>query len=83
MTYIVSPIDLIPDMPIVGWIDDIGVGALFISFCNYRVNNLKSDNSEQRIIDVMPVETNSIETDNNVTPSAPKKNFDFIRKKNI
>lgn len=34
--YIVWPIDLIPDVPVIGWLDDIGVGALFLAYCNWR-----------------------------------------------
>ena len=45
LIYIISPIDLIPDIPIVGWIDDIGVGALFLAYCSWRVNSTNTDDS--------------------------------------
>ena len=46
LIYIISPIDLIPDIPIVGWIDDIGIGALFLAYCSWRVNSKNSDESK-------------------------------------
>lgn len=30
--YVVSPVDLIPDVPIVGWLDDIGVMSLAVAW---------------------------------------------------
>ena len=54
LLYIVFPIDLIPDVPFVGWIDDIGVSALFVAFCNYRVNNLSASESAKEVIDAPP-----------------------------
>jgi len=32
VVYVVSPIDLIPDVPIVGWLDDIGVMGLAVAW---------------------------------------------------
>lgn len=56
LAYIISPFDLIPDIPVIGWLDDIGVGALFLAFCNYRVKQLESSTpaDDQVIIDVSP-----------------------------
>ena len=82
LAYIVSPLDLISDVPVFGWLDDIGVGALFIAFCNYRVNNLKAKDTEKNIIDVTPVEKTSIVTDKHLI-SSPKTTFSFSRKKNV
>jgi len=50
LAYIISPVDLIPDIPVVGWIDDIGVGALFAAFCSWRVKRqmLKDEPEEER-----------------------------------
>ena len=30
--YVISPVDLIPDVPIVGWLDDIGVMGLAVAW---------------------------------------------------
>ena len=30
--YVISPVDLIPDVPIVGWLDDIGVMSLAVAW---------------------------------------------------
>ena len=30
--YVVSPVDLIPDVPIVGWLDDMGVMSLAVAW---------------------------------------------------
>ena len=30
--YVISPIDLIPDVPIVGWLDDMGVMGLAVAW---------------------------------------------------
>ena len=32
VVYVVSPIDLIPDVPIVGWLDDMGVMSLAVAW---------------------------------------------------
>ena len=42
LLYILSPIDLIPDVPIIGWLDDIGIGALFAAYCSWRVQKMET-----------------------------------------
>ncbi len=32
LVYVIAPIDLIPDVPIVGWLDDIGVMGLATAY---------------------------------------------------
>ena len=32
VVYVISPIDLIPDVPIVGWLDDMGVMSLAVAW---------------------------------------------------
>ncbi len=32
VAYVVCPVDLIPDVPIVGWLDDIGVAGVAMAF---------------------------------------------------
>lgn len=44
LLYFISPIDCIPDfMPIVGWMDDIGVLALAAGFVTSRLNKKRGD----------------------------------------
>jgi len=79
MAYILSPVDLIPDVPVVGWLDDIGVGALFIAFCSYRVGRLKSDDTKDDVIDVKPVNKPIIELESHEDLS-PGPFFTFSQK---
>ena len=45
LLYFISPIDCIPDvLPIVGWMDDIGVLALAMGFVASRLNGKQGDN---------------------------------------
>ena len=32
VAYVICPIDLIPDVPIVGWLDDLGVASLAMAW---------------------------------------------------
>lgn len=69
LVYIISPIDLIPDIPVIGWLDDIGVGALFMAYCAHRVNAVEQQEQkkdEKQIIDVTPTLT-----ENNNRGNAP------------
>lgn len=37
VAYVVSPLDLVPDIiPILGWLDDIGVIALLVNYLNKK-----------------------------------------------
>lgn len=84
--YIISPIDLIPDVPIIGWIDDIGVGAFFVAFCNYRMNKIaassekEDNNNDKDIIDVHAVGTSDQDKTNR--SSFDEKEPFFFHKKN-
>ena len=53
LLYILSPIDLVPDvLPVVGWLDDLGIGALFLAYCSWRVNRVKPvDSPKDEVID--------------------------------
>jgi uncharacterized membrane protein YkvA (DUF1232 family) len=32
VVYVISPVDLIPDVPIIGWLDDMGVMSLAVAW---------------------------------------------------
>lgn len=39
--YVVCPVDLIPDVPFVGWLDDIGVVALVGAWLTRRISEYR------------------------------------------
>ena len=39
LLYLISPIDAIPDMiPVVGWLDDIGVATAVLAYLNHKIS---------------------------------------------
>ena len=47
IVYLVWPIDLIPDFaPILGWLDDIGVTAIAITYLLYTANRYEQKKNE-------------------------------------
>ncbi len=47
--YIISPIDILPDtMPLIGWIDDIGISALAMAFFNWRMKRIEKNSKLQK-----------------------------------
>lgn len=47
LLYIISPIDLIPDaIPVVGWLDDLGVAAFVLSHVTKRLSGAARDDEE-------------------------------------
>lgn len=80
LAYIISPIDLIPDAPIIGWIDDVGIGVLFVYFCKYRVNRLAeeaSQSSERKMINITPEKGDDYDIGEETHTTKP---FFFFRK---
>ena len=80
LAYIISPIDLIPDAPIIGWIDDVGIGVLFVYFCKYRVNRLAeeaSQSSERKMINITPEKGEDYDIGEETHTTKP---FCFVRK---
>lgn len=41
LIYVVVPVDLIPDVPIVGWLDDIGVLGLATAWLSRRIRSYR------------------------------------------
>lgn len=45
--YIISPIDIIPDAaPIIGWLDDLGIGVFAVRYIFSQMDKVSSDDSE-------------------------------------
>ena len=43
LLYLISPIDAIPDLvPVVGWLDDIGVATAILAFLNHKISECGS-----------------------------------------
>lgn len=72
LAYAISPVDLIPDVPVIGWIDDIGVFVLFVAFCKYRVNKVRECDSRNDVSDVTQDEKPTIELTSHEGPSRDK-----------
>jgi uncharacterized membrane protein YkvA (DUF1232 family) len=51
--YVVCPVDLIPDVPIVGWLDDIGVMGLATAFLWRVVGRYRNPAPAVEITDVV------------------------------
>lgn len=41
VAYVIMPVDLIPDVPLIGWLDDLGVVALVGAWLTRRINEYR------------------------------------------
>lgn len=41
--YLIWPADLIPDLPLLGWLDDVGVGSIVLWYVFRAVDRQKND----------------------------------------
>ena len=48
IAYVVWPADLIPDVPVIGWLDDIGVMGLATAWLSRKIAVYRDDASEDR-----------------------------------
>lgn len=46
--YVVWPADLIPDVPVIGWLDDIGVMGLATAYLSRVITKYRVENSGQK-----------------------------------
>ena len=51
--YVVCPVDLIPDVPVIGWLDDIGVVALVGAWLTRRISAYR----DPRVVEVTVLDT--------------------------
>lgn len=51
VVYVVSPVDLIPDVPFVGWLDDIGVMGLAMSWLFSRLDAYREVRDVREVCD--------------------------------
>lgn len=52
--YVVVPVDLIPDIPFVGWLDDLGVVGLATAWLTRRVRPYRALGAETKASEAMP-----------------------------
>jgi uncharacterized membrane protein YkvA (DUF1232 family) len=45
--YVVWPADLIPDVPVIGWLDDIGVMGLATAYLSRVIGRYREDNRQE------------------------------------
>lgn len=43
VVYVVCPVDLIPDVPIVGWLDDLGVASIAMAYLARTIARYRHD----------------------------------------
>lgn len=55
--YVISPIDLIPDVPVVGWLDDVGVVAAVVAYYLHQFARRREVRAREATVDVVPAPT--------------------------
>lgn len=43
VAYVVCPVDLMPDVPVVGWLDDLGVAGVALAFLGKIAERYRAD----------------------------------------
>ncbi|MDB4944422.1 MAG: hypothetical protein JWP97_3956 [Labilithrix sp.] len=55
LVYVISPVDAIPDViPVIGWLDDLGLGTLAVAFMWKMVGRYR-DGEDRLAVPVRPV----------------------------
>jgi len=49
VAYVIMPLDLIPDVPFIGWLDDIGVVALVGAWMTRRISEYREPSEDGRV----------------------------------
>lgn len=54
VAYVIMPVDLIPDVPFIGWLDDIGVVALVGAWLTRRISEYRDPDAALALGDRIP-----------------------------
>lgn len=49
IVYAISPIDFIPDVPLIGWLDDAGILTAAIAWAMSRISKYERDHPDQEL----------------------------------
>lgn len=90
LLYILSPLDIIPDfIPVVGWLDDIGITCAMLVFFTKRIEKVNSSSGievkkqnatkDNNVIDVTPIDDKTLPSSNKSPRKLPEN---FIKVEN-